>query len=120
MTHPTEHRAVTAEQARAEYLAACHEVNKLESVSGFLEQMIMVCLLDDTECVITPDRIEVRLASDTFWLLRDLQALADRRLQDVLAARRYAWNTWQAAEAANGSMVLRRTCQPSPICECMT
>ena len=97
MTQPTEHRAVTAEQACVEFESACREVEELQSLIGYLDHKIRAALMA-TDCAVTADRAEpeVRRASDRFWLLLEMRAFAARHLQDVLAGRQYAYDVWMS------------------------
>ena len=99
MTQATEHRTVTADKARAEYVAACCEVVELEAVIGFLDDRIADSL-NVAQCATFSDRVEVRYVGDRFWSLLNMRTIAVRRLQDVLAGRGYAFNVWQSAKDA--------------------
>ena len=95
MTQATEHRTVTLADACVEFDAADREVKELSSVIAFIDSKITQALAT-AECVLTPDRLEVRFVSDRFWLLLDIRARAECARQDALAARQYAYNVWQS------------------------
>jgi hypothetical protein len=97
MTQPTEHRAVTADEARAEYVAKCNEIAEIEAVIRVLDQAIADCLRVN-EPVVIIDRSGV-YAADPFWLLLDLYREAVNRRDDLYAACRYAHTVWLSASA---------------------
>ncbi|GAA0622027.1 hypothetical protein HPO96_28620 [Kribbella sandramycini] len=99
MSHPMEHRAITANQARSEYVAKCNEAVEIEQVLNYLENKL-VCGLQAAEPVVN-DHYEVSAvyASDAFWQLLDLYRDAENRRRDIYAARDYAHAVWVSASA---------------------
>jgi hypothetical protein len=99
MTQPADHRTVTADEARAEYVAKCNEVAEIETVIRMLDQGISKCL-QRGEPVVFIDRDGIPYTSDAFWLLLDLHREAVERRTDLDAACRYAHTVWLSASAA--------------------
>jgi hypothetical protein len=97
MSQPMEDRTVTANQARAEYVAKCNEIVEIETVLTYLETAL-VRGLQVAEPVVT-DHHEVLAvyASDAFWQLLDLYREAENRRRDLYAARDYALLVWKSA-----------------------
>ena len=95
MTQPTENRAVTADEAWAEYVAKCKELVEIELVIRHLDQAIADCL-QTSEPVVVIDRSGV-YCSESFWLLLDLHTGAVERRADLYAARNYANAVWLSA-----------------------
>ncbi|MFK4084155.1 hypothetical protein ACI2LF_08625 [Kribbella sp. NPDC020789] len=97
MSQSMEHRAVTANQARSEYVAKCNEAVEIEQVLVYLEDKL-VRSLQVAEPVVT-DHHEVLAvyASDAFWQVLDLYREAEDRRRDLYAARDYAYAVWQSA-----------------------
>jgi hypothetical protein len=98
MTQPADHRTVTADEARAEYVAKCNEVAEIEAVIRMLDQAIAECL-QTNEPVVIIDRTGV-YAADPFWTLLDLYRQAVCRRDDLYAACRYTHTVWLSATAA--------------------
>jgi len=97
MTQSADHRTVTADQARAEYVARCNEVAEIEDVVRVLDQAIGNCLRTH-EPVVMIDWTGVHTA-EPFWLLLDLYREAVNRRDDLFAACRYAHTVWLSASA---------------------
>jgi hypothetical protein len=97
MSQPMDDRAVTANQARAEYVAKCNEIVEIELVLVYFDQSIASSLQRAEPVVaISNDAVAV-YASEAFWQLIDLYREAcDRRL-DLYAARDYAYAVWKSA-----------------------
>lgn len=97
MSQPMDDRTVTANQARAEYVAKCNEIIEIELVLVFLDESI-ASSLDRAEPVvaISNDALAV-YASDAFWQLLDLYREASNRRLDLYAARDYAYAVWKSA-----------------------
>ena len=92
-----EHRTVTANQARAEYVAKCNEIIEIEMVLTYLESAL-VRSLQVAEPVVTDHReVHAVYASDAFWQLLDLYREAENRRRDLYAARDYAYAVWKSA-----------------------
>jgi hypothetical protein len=90
-------RAVTANQARAEYVAKCNEVVEIELVLVFLDESVASSLNRAEPVVaISNDAIAV-YASEAFWQLIDLYREASNRRLDLHAARDYAYAVWKSA-----------------------
>jgi hypothetical protein len=97
MSQPMEHRTITANQARAEYVAKCNEIIEIELVLVFLDQSIASSLNRAEPVVaISNDALAV-YASDAFWQLLDLYREASDRRLDLYAARDYAYAVWKSA-----------------------
>ena len=97
MAQPMEDRTVTANQARAEYVAKCNEVIEIEMVLAYLETAL-VRGLQVAEPVVTDHREVLAVyASDAFWQLLDLYREAENRRRDLYAARDYAYAVWKSA-----------------------
>jgi len=98
MTQSADHRTVTADQARAEYVARCDEVAEIEMVIRVLDQAIADCLrTHEPVVIIDPTGVH---AAEPFWLLLDLYREAVNRRDDLFAACRYARTVWLSASAA--------------------
>src|SRR5690349_10678113 len=99
MSQPMEHRTITANQARSEYVAKCNEIIEIETVLAYLDEN-MSASLNRTEPIIAigNDVIDVYV-SDAFWQLLDLYREATNRRRDLYAARDYAHAVWQSASA---------------------
>ena len=97
MSQSMEDRTVTANQARAEYVAKCNEIIEIEVVLEYLE-VALVRGLQVAEPVVT-DHHEVLAvyASDAFWQLLDLYREAENRRRDLYTARDYALLVWKSA-----------------------
>ncbi len=99
MSQPMEHRTITANQARTEYLVTCNEIIEIELVLGFLDQAITNSL-NTTEPVVALSSDKVAMyASNAFWQLLDLYREASNRRLDLYAARNYTCAVWQSASA---------------------
>ncbi|MEJ1105473.1 MULTISPECIES: hypothetical protein [unclassified Kribbella] len=90
-------RTVTANQARAEYVAKCNEIVEIELVLVYFDQSIASSLNRAEPVVaISNDAVAV-YASEAFWQLIDLYREASNRRLDLYAARDYAYAVWQSA-----------------------
>ncbi|MEV0803401.1 hypothetical protein AB0I34_37315 [Kribbella sp. NPDC050281] len=99
MSQPTEHRTITAKQARSEYVAKCNEIVEIELVLVFLDESIASSLNRAEPVVaISNDAVAV-YASQAFWQLLDLYREASNRRLDLYAARDYAYAVWKSASA---------------------
>ena len=97
MSQPMEDRTITANQARAEYVAKCNEIIEIEMVLTYLETAL-VRSLQVAEPVVTDHReVHAVYASDAFWQLLDLYREASNRRLDLYAARDYAYAVWKSA-----------------------
>ncbi|GAB2577546.1 hypothetical protein [Kribbella endophytica] len=99
MSQPMEHRTITANQARTEYLATCNEIIEIELVLGFLDQAITNSL-NTTEPIVALSNDKVAMyASNAFWELLDLYREASNRRLNLCAARDYTFAVWESASA---------------------
>jgi hypothetical protein len=97
MSQPMEHRTVTANQARAEYVAKCNEIVEIELVLDLLDQNIASSLhVAEPVVAISNDAVAV-YASNAFWQLLELYREASNRRLDLCAARDYAYAVWKSA-----------------------
>ena len=97
MSQPMEHRTITANQARSEYVAKCNEIVEIELVLVYLDESI-ASSLDRAEPVVAISNDAVAVyASDAFWQLLDLYREAHTRRLDLYAARDYAYAVWKSA-----------------------
>ena len=109
MSQPMEDRTVTANQARAEYVAKCNDIIEIELVIAFLDKAIADSLNRAEPVVaISNDAVAV-YASDAFWQLLDLYREAENRRRDLYAARDYAYAVWKSASSRPPRMT--PTCQ---------
>jgi hypothetical protein len=103
MSQPMDDQAVTANQARAEYVAKCNEIIEIELVLVFLDQSIANSLNRAEPVVaISNDALAV-YASKAFWQLLDLYREAHNRRLDLYAARDYAYAVWKSASSEAAS-----------------
>jgi hypothetical protein len=99
MSQSMEHRTVTANRARAEYVAKCNEIVEIELVLDLLDQNIASSLyVAEPVVAISNDAVAV-YASDAFWQLLDLYREASKRRLYLYAARDYAFAVWKSASA---------------------
>jgi hypothetical protein len=97
MSQPMEDRTITANQARAEYVAKCNEIIEIEMVLTYLETAL-VRGLQVAEPVVTDHReVHAVYASDAFWQLLEMYREAENRRRDLYAARDYALLVWKSA-----------------------
>jgi hypothetical protein len=97
MSQPMEDRTVTANQARAEYVAKCNEIIEIEMVLTYLETAL-VRGLQVAEPVVTDHReVHAVYASDAFWQLLEMYREAENRRRDLYTARDYALLVWKSA-----------------------
>lgn len=99
MSQPMEHRTITANQARTEYLATCNEIIEIELVLGFLDQAITHSLSKTEPIVALSNDKTAMYASKAFWQLLDLYREASNRRLDLCAARDYCFAVWESASA---------------------
>ena len=105
MSQPMEDRTVTANQARAEYVAKCNEIIEIEMVLAYLETAL-VRGLKVAEPVVTDHReVHAVYASDAFWQLLEMYREAENRRRDLYAARDYALLVWKSASPAEATAV---------------
>jgi len=98
-----EHRTITANQARAEYVAKCNEIVEIELVLVFMDDSIASSLNRAEPVVaISNDAIAV-YASEAFWQLIDLYREASNRRLHLYAARDYAYAVWKSASAEHAA-----------------
>jgi hypothetical protein len=103
MSQPMEHRTITANQARTEYVATCNEIIEIELVLAFLDQAITNSL-NTAEPVVALSSDKVAMyASNAFWQLLDLYREASNRCLDLYAARNYVSAVMQSASAIQSS-----------------
>jgi hypothetical protein len=99
MSQSMDDRAVTANQARAEYVAKCNEIVEIELVLNLLDQNIANSLYVAEHIVaISNDTVAV-YASDAFWQLLELYREASKRRLALCAARDYAYAVWKSASS---------------------
>ena len=99
MSQPMEHRTVTVNQARVEYVAKCNEIVEIELVLDLLDQNIANSLyVAEPVVAISNDAVAV-YASDAFWQLLDLYREASKRRLDLCVARDYAYAVWKSASS---------------------
>jgi hypothetical protein len=97
MSQPMEHRTITANQARAEYVATCNEIVEIELVLAYFDESITRSLSRAEPVVaISNDALAV-YASEAFWQLLDLYREASNRRLDLYAARDFAYAVWKTA-----------------------
>ncbi|NEA37570.1 hypothetical protein [Streptomyces sp. SID13031] len=101
MSQPMDHRTITANQARTEYVAACNEIVQIELVLVFLDQSIASSLDRAEPVVAISNDITAIYASDAFWQLIDLYKEAHERRLNLYAAREYAYAVWASASAGH-------------------
>ncbi|MEV6895678.1 hypothetical protein [Kribbella sp. NPDC051137] len=105
MSQPMEHRTVTANQARSEYVAKCNEIIEIELVIVFFDKAIADSLNRAEPVVAISNDATAVYASEAFWQLLDLYREAcDRRL-DLYAARDYAYAVWKSASPTESGEV---------------
>lgn len=97
MSQPMEHRTITANQARAEYVAKCNEIIEIELVLVILDQSIASSLNRAEPVVLISNDATAVYASEAFWQLLDLYREACNRRLDLYAARDYAYAVWKSA-----------------------
>ncbi|MEU8223445.1 hypothetical protein [Kribbella sp. NPDC048915] len=97
MSQSMEHRTITANQARAEYVAKCNEIIEIELVLVFLDQSIASSLNRAEPVVAISNDATAVYASEAFWQLLDLYREACNRRLDLYAARDYAYAVWKSA-----------------------
>jgi hypothetical protein len=103
MSQPMEDRTVTANQARAEYVAKCNDIIEIEMVLTYLETAL-VRGLRVAEPVVTDHREVLAVyASDAFWQLLELYREAENRRRDLYAARDYALLVWKSASSSEAT-----------------
>jgi hypothetical protein len=99
MSQPMDHRTVTANQARVEYVAKCNEIVEIELVLDLLDQNIANSLyVAEPIVAISNDAVAV-YASDAFWQLLEMYREASNRRRDLYAARDYACAVWESASS---------------------
>jgi hypothetical protein len=99
MSQPMEHRTITANQARTEYLVKCNEIVEIELVIVLLDESIANCLDRGEPLVAASGDALVVFTTDAFWQLLDLYREACNRRLDLYAARNYAYAVWTSASA---------------------
>ena len=99
MSQPMEHRTITANQARAEYVAKCNEILEIEMLLVLLDESIANSLNRAEPLVVVSNDALAVYASDAFWQLLDLYREASNRRLDLYAARDYAYAVWKSASA---------------------
>ncbi|WP_112248808.1 hypothetical protein [Kribbella monticola] len=99
MSQPMEDRTVTANQAQAEYVAACNEIIEIEMVINYLDISIAEALNRANPVVAMRNDITAIHVTDAFWQLLDLYREADNRRLSLYAARDYSYAVWQSASA---------------------
>ena len=99
MSQPMEERTITANQARAEYVAMCNEIIEIELVITYLDINIAQALNRANPVVAICNDITAIHVTDAFWQLLDLYHEADKRRLDLYAARDYAYAVWISASA---------------------
>jgi hypothetical protein len=99
MSQSMEHRTITANQARAEYVAKCNEILEIELVIVLLDESIANSLNRAEPLVVVSNDALAVYASDAFWQLLDLYREASNRRLDLYAARDYAYAVWKSASA---------------------
>jgi hypothetical protein len=105
MSQPMEHRTITANQARAEYVAKCNEILEIEMVIVLLDDSIANTLYRAEPLVVVSTDALAVYASDAFWLLLDLYREACYRRLDLYAARDYAHAVWKTASSTEATAV---------------
>src|SRR5215475_11233857 len=105
MSQPMEHRTVTANQARSEYVAKCNEIIEIELVIVFFDKAIADSLNRAEPVVAISNDITAVYASEAFWQLLDLYREATDRRLDLYAARDYAYAVWKSASPADSGEV---------------
>jgi hypothetical protein len=90
---------ITANQARAEYVAKCNEILEIEMVIVLLDENIANSLNRAEPLVVVNDDALAVYASDAFWQLLDLYREASNRRLDLYAARDYAYAVWKSTAA---------------------
>ncbi|MFI5697448.1 hypothetical protein ACIA58_36660 [Kribbella sp. NPDC051586] len=98
-----EYRTVTANQARAEYVAKCNEIIEIESVLSYLDNAIRTCPGLARPVYSQHDAMMNVIWSPEMWQLLDLYREAFNRRLDLYAARDYAYAVWQTASAADSA-----------------
>ncbi|TWD73484.1 hypothetical protein FB561_7377 [Kribbella amoyensis] len=99
MSQPMEDRTVTANQARAEYEAKCQEIKGIETAKRYLEELLSK-LMQRCEPLVAFHTVgDTMYAVDSFWMLLNMYADAERKLSDAKAARDYTYAVWQSASA---------------------
>lgn len=97
MSQSMEHRAITANQARSEYVAKCNEIVEIETVIAFLDKAIADSLSRAEPVVAISNDVTAVYASEAFWQLLDLYREAHDRRRDLYAACDYAYAVWESA-----------------------
>ncbi|MFG1817027.1 hypothetical protein ACGFIF_24940 [Kribbella sp. NPDC049174] len=92
-------RTVTANQARAEYVAKCNEIVEIELVLVYFDQSIASSLNRAEPVVAISNDATAVYASEAFWQLIDLYREASNRRLDLYAARDYAYAVWKSASS---------------------
>jgi hypothetical protein len=100
MSQSMDHRTITANQARTEYVATCNEIVEIELVIVFLDESIANSLVRAEPVVAVSNDITAVYASNAFWQLLDMYREAHNRRRSLYAARDYAYAVWQSASAA--------------------
>ncbi|GAA1559727.1 hypothetical protein GCM10009789_11370 [Kribbella sancticallisti] len=99
MSQPMEHRTITANQARTEYVATCNEIVEIEMVISYLDVAVAKALTEVEPLVTYTTVNDTLYAVEVFWHLLDLYREAHNRRLDLYAARDYAYAVWKAASA---------------------
>jgi hypothetical protein len=94
-----EHRTITANQARAEYVAKCNEVIEIETVLTYLEENLVRSLQVADPVLTDHHEVHAVYASDAFWQLLEIYREAEKRHRDLYAARDYAYAVWKSASS---------------------